>query len=961
MNPAQDFIKRVAGDALAGFDSLMDWLGLAGGKTSGPEYLPINPKRGDHSPGSFTINRNTGAWADFAADAKGGDLVSLVAYLHDCKQLEAAERWAVHRGIALPERPGSRGRAGRTAGEGKAPASLAKPATPPKPAPADDGAVCIMPVPEDAPRPPAAHVRHGKPAHRYAYRDGAGRVNLYHDRYEPQGERKQFAPLTMWRLPAGKLEWRFKAAPRPVPIFGLDLLAARPAARVVVVEGEKAQAAAEALQPAAVVVCWQGGAQAVDKADWRPLAGRDVVLWPDNDEPGGKCMAKLAGTLQAIGAGRVRRVDLAALAKAPGRDDAGAAVLVDGGELAEGDDAADLVARGWTAEHLALVWDRPGFLVDVGQAAKPAAPAAHTSAPADGAHTPAPAPAPVRRFEVTDMGVYLLEPDKSPRFVCSQLNIDALVRDPSNGEWGKLARFKDPDGVEHRQILGDALLSGDGTELERTLRRAGLHVAHNGRAWLKEYLNNAKPAARARVTNRTGWHDGQDGPVFVLPDRAIGQGAEAWLFETETPAANAFRQKGTLEGWRQEVAARCAGNSRLVFAVSMAFASPGLHLVGAESGGFHYRSNSSDGKTTALKVAASVCGGADYVRKYRSTDNAMEGLAVQHCDSLLCLDELAQLDPKAAGEVAYMLANGQGKNRANRTGGIREASWWRLLFLSAGEIGLAQHMSEAGQKARAGQELRLAEIPADAGAGLGVFENLHGAGNGAEFARLLDQAARHQHGTAWLAFLDRLAQHRDTLPATLREAQKTFEARFLTDAASGQARRVATRFALVGAFGEIATDWGVTGWQAGEAMQAAGKCFAAWLGHRGGEGAQEDMVMLAQVREFLQRYGESAFTDWDRPANDTGSHAPVRSDRAGYRRYNEEAGEMEYFIFTEVFKARVCKGHHAPSLGRLLVDRGYAERGSEKGREWLVKVNLPTDGRQRVVHILPTIAGVDDA
>ena len=88
--------------------------------------------------------------------------------------------------------------------------------------------------------------------------------------------------------------------------------------------------------------------------------------------------------------------------------------------------------------------------------------------------------------------------------------------------------------------------------------------------------------------------------------------------------------------------------------------------------------------------------------------------------------KLAQVDAREAGEVAYMLANGTGKQRAQRDGLAKPKASWRLLFLSAGEIGLAQHMREAGKKARAGQEVRLADIPADAGAGYGLFETLHG-------------------------------------------------------------------------------------------------------------------------------------------------------------------------------------------------------------------------------------------
>ena len=64
---------------------------LPGGKVVRGEYVALNPRRADRHPGSFRINVTTGRWADFAVDAKGGDLISLVAYLKDISQLEAAK------------------------------------------------------------------------------------------------------------------------------------------------------------------------------------------------------------------------------------------------------------------------------------------------------------------------------------------------------------------------------------------------------------------------------------------------------------------------------------------------------------------------------------------------------------------------------------------------------------------------------------------------------------------------------------------------------------------------------------------------------------------------------------------------------------------------------------------------------------------------------------------------------
>lgn len=946
---ANDFIGKVAAAALADFDGAMAFLGLSGGKNQAREYLPINPTRNDHKPGSLSINRDSGAWSEFATDDRGGDLVALAAYVLGCRQIEAAERLADHFGIAKPDRQNQRQPNERNTGGGRV-------STPEKKQPAAtpaDGAVCVMPVPEDAPAPPVAHSRHGKPAARWAYTDAAGAVCFYHDRYEPKDERKQFSPLTLWRFPDGRMQWQFKAPPAPRPLLGLPDLTAE-AGAAVIVEGEKARDAAVSLFPENPVITWQGGAQAVAKADWSPLAGRECLIWPDNDPAGSKAARDIAAALAAVNAGKVSVFNLASFARRPIEAE-GVAALTDGEPLADGDDAADLVARGWTAAHAALLMQDPDTLRPVQPAASKAAAMAGES----------PAPSIPSRFEmIPGRGLYIKEADRAPRWVCGVLDVAAMVRDPRGTGWGLLVKFADPDGLAHSVIVPAALFRGDGFEVAGLLLDAGLRIAPKGRPALIEYLQTASPSERARVTQRTGWHEaGPDGAAFVLPGGPIGPNAGAWIYESEGGPVHTFAMRGNLNEWQREVARLCGGNSRLLFAVSVCFASPLLFLIGAESGGFHFRSNSSDGKTTALRVAASVCGGADFMQRWRATSNGLEALASAHCDAPLLLDELAQMDAKEAGEVAYMLANGSGKSRAGRTGGARERASWRLLFLSSGEIGLSEHLGEINKTPRAGQELRLAEIPADAGAGLGVFENLHDYADGSQFAKALDRAARRYFGTAFHAFVAELAKHQEAVPDLVREAQKKFEAHCLNDAAHGQARRVAGRFALVGAAGELATKWGITGWQPGEALQAARTCFDAWLSRRGGQGNQEEKAMLRQVREFIRRKGESAFTDWDRPANDTDKHAPGKPDRAGYRRgcLDAEGNEsQEYFLFNEAWRGVVCKGYDAAAVGRLLVAKGYCRKGSETDRPWLVRESLPTEGRARVVHILPALFDSDD-
>ena len=67
---------------------------LPGGKVAGHEYVVLNPQRADRRPGSFKVNLRTGRWADFATGDCGGDLISLMAWRYEVRQIEAAQRLA---------------------------------------------------------------------------------------------------------------------------------------------------------------------------------------------------------------------------------------------------------------------------------------------------------------------------------------------------------------------------------------------------------------------------------------------------------------------------------------------------------------------------------------------------------------------------------------------------------------------------------------------------------------------------------------------------------------------------------------------------------------------------------------------------------------------------------------------------------------------------------------------------
>ncbi|MFC1672653.1 hypothetical protein ACFL12_00735 [Pseudomonadota bacterium] len=90
-------IKAVNRAALAQLPNLLS-LWLPDGKVRNGEWIALNPTRADKRPGSFCINVDTGRWSDFATGDRGGDVVSLAAYLSGTSQIEAAKRLAAHLG-----------------------------------------------------------------------------------------------------------------------------------------------------------------------------------------------------------------------------------------------------------------------------------------------------------------------------------------------------------------------------------------------------------------------------------------------------------------------------------------------------------------------------------------------------------------------------------------------------------------------------------------------------------------------------------------------------------------------------------------------------------------------------------------------------------------------------------------------------------------------------------------------
>ncbi|MEI4941377.1 DUF927 domain-containing protein [Aeromonas caviae] len=533
--------------------------------------------------------------------------------------------------------------------------------------------------------------------------------------------------------------------------------------------------------------------------------------------------------------------------------------------------------------------------------------------------------------------------------ISSPVRVLAETADEHGRGYGRLLEWQDSAGrVRQWAMPVRSLVPRNGEEVFAALLDAGLPFIELGhKRKLSAYLMACQPERRITCVERTGWH----GRAYVLPQGSIGPDAEGVILQTAGYAANDFTERGSLSEWQQGVAGLAVGNSRLCFALSLAFAAPLLSLVGMEGGGFHLKGESTDGKTTIMKAAASVYGNPDrYSQTWRATGNGIEGLASRRNDALLCLDELGELDSREAGQTAYMLANGQGKGRSKQDGELRERKAWRLLFLSTGELSLEDHAASAGQRTQAGMEVRTIQIPSDTGHH-GAFEWLHGMADGRTFADTLKAHCDHQHGSAFRTYAEALAGELGAHSERLRAEIKRIAAELTPHGAGNQVGRAINRFALVAAAGELATRLGVTGWPEGEAIRAVRVCLKAWLAERGHLGNKEDAATLAQIRAFMRAHQYTRFVDVSDP-----NHRPANV--VGYRR-NPRHGtsdELEFWVDPSGW-VEITSGRDAKKAAKLSAKAGYLLGG--EGRYQLLR-RLPTGKRARV-YVLTDLVLADDA
>lgn len=918
--------------ALSNIDSVLHHY-LPNGKHEGHEYKPLNPRRSDNKSGSFSINTNTGVWADFAdSEAKGQDVISLVAYVTNKPQGEAFKELS----DLLNYGNGVATKANKSATNTRR---------------NSEEWLHVTPVsPEFVKRCFKKHLKHGLPTFTWEYRDANNQLILKVLRFDKQIDGKKekvFAPLALYRnRDTGEIKWRWSMPKINRPLYGLHELAKRPKATVVLAEGEKAADAAKALFPSCVCMTWPNGSKSISKTDFTPLARRNIIIWPDNDNAGITCTKELKDLLTSLGAASIRIINLDSLAKTPLSESEGGPFFGEDCTWPDKADAADAIELGWGATHLeALKKSGELFIKE-----------AVTHAPSDIK------PNVPQGFKLTDNGVeaFYKSDDKGNEIykrICAPLELLALTREAggSGQDWGVLVRFKDYDGQEKRLNIPKRLFATDGgSDIRKQLLSEGLHIEPRSqeKGKLIDYLNCPDITNRVGLVKKLGWHKN----AFILPDQTIGETVSPLLYDNENARDCKLKAAGSISEWQREIASYCEGNPLLTLAVSLAFTGPLVSLMGlSENVGFHFYGDSSLGKSTLMNVACSVYGKpSEFKGSWRTTDNALEDTAALHSDMLLALDELNEANPLTIEGIIYMVGNGKGKNRSGPDYAKKKTQRWNLAFLSNGEKTIDDYLGSIGKAVNGGVHMRFLSLPASQHEDEalkkrnGIYTTTHNFINGAALSDHLNKACEKYHGEPFLEFIKQLTSTDLGELIKVHHAEiAIYRERVLGNDAGGQAVRAFQKFALVGLAGELASTFGITGWSEGHSIQSAISLFRMWVDIRGGTGNVEEIQLLNHLAKQIKLYGEKHFKRWDRRgAKDPmviDEHVPSKLEMWGYREQitirhpdKDATTDHMYYVYKDIFMDVMCKGFDGKRAARLLRDLGVSMlRPSELERKKL--------------------------
>ena len=488
--------------------------------------------------------------------------------------------------------------------------------------------------------------------------------------------------------------------------------------------------------------------------------------------------------------------------------------------------------------------------------------------------------------------------------------------------------------------------------LKQCLLDAGLNFNPMHFFALTIYILVNKTDTNVSIIYRLGWNT--DLSCYNLPSK---EGLQTFyrnrvetrqlnVLEFKMKQNELLQQNGTLKEWQDNIPKFAKNNSNLCLVLYTAFTPIFFTPLNRDGTILHFFGESSKGKSVMLGVAGSVWGnhGKGYI-PWNGTANGIENLALQKNDSLLCLDELTNLKTREVIEqVAYLIINGQSKNRADSKGvgfGNRTAKTWNTMVLSSGEPSFAAHIANLSGEIKGGQTVRFIDIPAVISAEYGVFEDLHDKENPKQLAEFLRDACFQYKGTAIYAFLNYIfiENNFDDILKEIELLKTEWLDLNLPANATSQVGRVAEVLSIIAATAVIVIRSGVLpaeyGFTKTAAFEDVANIFKRWLNEI------EDYTTPSEVKVIKQRLikfwleNQNNFycngqEDWQRP--------PIQHKCVGIMSKKPEdrdhrfsiIDQTVFYVFQNVLENEVLKGLNLNYCKKIIREKNYITPYAEK-------------------------------
>lgn len=277
------------------------------------------------------------------------------------------------------------------------------------------------------------------------------------------------------------------------------------------------------------------------------------------------------------------------------------------------------------------------------------------------------------------------------------------------------------------------------------------------------------PAAHGKITSQSGWHD----QVFVHPTSTFGGASNALQFDPRLPSVQTFRAEGSLDAWNRGIRKAIRYSDYLLLASCLAPAAALLNIISEHEGfGFHLHgagttgdggaANSTQGKSTAAAVAASIIECPKALPTFQATDRGFEEHVASRNNMVVVFDDEGVGSVTSNGHqmsiqnLAYKIAHGVGAKRSKTAKGLPDLRWC-VIGLTTGETPL----NVGKLPRREGEMVRLIALPVPPGSRGGIFnrrkkfaKEIEAAGGCAAIARSVEETIASNHSVVMPRFLE---------------------------------------------------------------------------------------------------------------------------------------------------------------------------------------------------------------